>query len=297
MTCLTDGASPIVGSGYTLGKSSTSLYSAGRSQYILNDAAGTIATAFGSTAAKWGCVAVAFKNGSGSVTASPIGVSATSAVNSPSGRGDATASPAGVSSISGEGIAVGSLAYVASPAGVRAMASVGTAIPSFTWNLNFGNAVVGSSALPIVVNTTYFYARFVGYLIPSVTGDYIIGVNASGGSDLYLSGTPIFNALSTKGVYNTDVPNSSMAYTRSGTIALTKGVPYPLVLEWQHGAAATYEMQLLWTPPNGAGIQIIPMTNVIGYNNVPGLLNSSWWNGAVTQTNLTAAWFPMRYFG
>jgi hypothetical protein len=51
---------PSIGAGYTAGLASTTIAS-GLSQYIPNQAAGTIATAFGTSEAHWACVAVSFK--------------------------------------------------------------------------------------------------------------------------------------------------------------------------------------------------------------------------------------------
>jgi hypothetical protein len=55
-----EGAAPSLGSGYTSGIKSSHI-SSGLSQYIANQAAGTIATGFGSIDNYWGCVAIAFK--------------------------------------------------------------------------------------------------------------------------------------------------------------------------------------------------------------------------------------------
>jgi hypothetical protein len=58
-----EGNIPHLGSGYTAGIGTlNSTLSSGYSQYITNQAAGTIATAFGSTEYYWGCVAQAFKS-------------------------------------------------------------------------------------------------------------------------------------------------------------------------------------------------------------------------------------------
>ncbi len=106
-----------------------------------------------------------------------------------------------------------------------------------TPQVNYGNVVSGSNALPFGINTTYFYARLVGYLIPPTTGLYTIGVNSQDGCNLYLGSEPLFvNNLSAS-----QSANSTLAFTQSGTILLTAGVYYPLLLEWQHGSGANYE--------------------------------------------------------
>lgn len=147
--------------------------------------------------------------------------------------------------------------------------------------INYGSVVSGSTALPSGVNPTYSYARWTGYIIPSVTGLYTVGVNSEDGVSLYLAGQPIVANLK-----NAQVANSSAAYTQSSKIQLTKGVPYPVVLEWQHGSAVAFECQLLWTPPGGS-VQLIPSANLsTSQSSVTGNLAGTWWNGT------TGLWFP-----
>jgi PA14 domain len=147
--------------------------------------------------------------------------------------------------------------------------------------INFGNTVSGSSALPAGVNVTNFYARWVGYLIPSVTGVYTIGVNSDDGANLLIGGQPIVSNLSAS-----QPANSTLAYTQSGTINLTAGVYYELILEWQQGGGS-YECQLIWTPPGGS-IQLIPSANLsTASNSITGNLKGAWWNGT------SLFWFPI----
>ncbi len=151
-----------------------------------------------------------------------------------------------------------------------------------TPQVNYGNVVSGSNALPFGINTTYFYARLVGYLIPPTTGLYTIGVNSQDGCNLYLGSEPLFvNKLSAS-----QSANSTLAFTQSGTILLTAGVYYPLLLEWQHGSGANYECQLAWTPPLGS-IQLIPITSLSDMEgSVTGILTGTWWNGTA------GVWYP-----
>jgi hypothetical protein len=145
---------------------------------------------------------------------------------------------------------------------------------SLSNGLDYGNVVSGSHVKPAGVNGTYFYARFTGYIIPPETGQYTIGVNSSDGANLFVAGQPVVLNLKTA-----QSANGTAAYKQSGTILLTAGAYYPIVVEWQHGTGANYELQLLWTPPASA-IDIIPpasLSNVKG--TVTGNIDGIWWNG------------------
>lgn len=139
--------------------------------------------------------------------------------------------------------------------------------------VSIGNVVAGASALPSGVNTKYFYTRFTGYLVPSATGTYTIGLNSADGANLYIGSQPIFTNLGT-----IQTAQSTLAYSQSGTIALTSGTIYPVVIEWAHGGSAGYELDLIWTPPLGS-IEYVPYSCIVdtSFQNEP--LNSSWWNG------------------
>ena len=139
--------------------------------------------------------------------------------------------------------------------------------------VNYGITVAGSAALPAGVNTTYTYARWAGFLVPGVTGQYTIGVNSDDGANLFLGTTPIVSNLAVA-----QSASSTLAYTQSGKIMLTAGVYYPLLLEWQQGGGS-YEIQLAWTPPGGS-IQLIPAANLSTSNtSVTSNLKGTWWNG------------------
>src|ERR1039458_144935 len=141
-------------------------------------------------------------------------------------------------------------------------------------------AGMGASALPAGVNSTYTYARWVGYLIPSTTGVYTIGVNSDDGANVFVSGQPIVVNLA-----GGQTANLSLAYKQSGTINLTKGVYYELVVEWQN-AGGSGLVQLAWTPPGGSS-QLVPSGNLsISSTSITGNLSGAWWNGTALM------WYP-----
>src|ERR1041385_897745 len=147
--------------------------------------------------------------------------------------------------------------------------------------INFGTVVAGSAARPGAVNGTYFYARWTGYIVPTVSGKYTLGVNAADGVNLFIGDTPLINQLGA-----TLTANSSLAYNASAQIELTAGVYYPITLEWQHGSGTAHELQLIWTAPGGS-IQLIPSANLsTSKTSVTGNLSGSWWNGT------SGLWYP-----
>jgi len=140
--------------------------------------------------------------------------------------------------------------------------------------INIGNVVSGSAALPAGVNSSYFYMRWVGYLIPSATGLYTIGVNCADGCNLFIGTQALVANLSASGS-----ANSTLAYTQSGQMMLTAGVYYPITVEWQHGSGTSYELQLAWTAPLGS-IALIPTGNLSSSSTSQnGYLAGNAWNG------------------
>ena len=259
-------ASPTsAGSGYTSGV-------VNGDQYILNQASGTISTNYGSSAALWATAAVAFKTGS--VTVSPSGVGATFGINNPTIAAGATVSPSAVGATFGLGSVFVPQPGTAYPTSVGA--TFGVAITTVGNPINYGNVVSGSANLPGGVNTTYFYVRWQGWLTVDIPGVYDIGLNVADGGDLYIGTQPIVNALGAS-----QSANSTTSFTQSKRIELAANVPYPLVLEWQHGTGADYECQLLWTTPDGV-TEIIPTTNLE--------LTGRAWNGNSSQ------WFPNTWY-
>jgi len=148
--------------------------------------------------------------------------------------------------------------------------------------LDFGNVVAGSTSAPVNVNGTYFYMRATGYLIPSVTGLYTIGVNCADGCSVFIGSQAIVANLT-----GLDTAHATLAYTQSGTIMLTKNVYYPLIIEWQHGSGSPYELQLIWTPPNGGITALVPSANLSdSATSITNVLDVSWWNGT------SGLWYP-----
>jgi PA14 domain len=146
--------------------------------------------------------------------------------------------------------------------------------------VNYGDLVAGSAALPAGVNSTYIYARWTGYLVPSTSGVYTLGLNSDDGANLFVAGQPMVQDLQS----NTSA-STTLAYRVSATMSLTAGTFYPIVLEWQQ-RLSQFEIQLAWTPPGGS-IQLIPSANLSTSNSsVTGKLTADWWNGNSTK------WFP-----
>jgi hypothetical protein len=147
--------------------------------------------------------------------------------------------------------------------------------------INFGNVVAGSAAKPGAVNGAFIYARWVGYLCPTVSGKYTLGTNSDGGVNLFIGDMPIIQVLG-----SSLTANSTTSYNNSGTTELTAGVFYPITLEWQHGSPTNYEIQLLWTPPGGS-VQVIPSANLsTSKASVTGNITGTWWNGTA------GLWYP-----
>ena len=148
-----------------------------------------------------------------------------------------------------------------------------------TQPINYGNLLTGSAPLPAGINPTFFYVRWTGYLVPSITGQHTIGVNCTDGCNLLLAGTYMIANLVGPSTFGSQ-------YSQSVVIELTAGVPYPLILEWQHGADAEYAMQLAWTPPLGSPAVIL-WTNLFDTTlDVASALNAQWWNGT------SGVWYP-----
>lgn len=149
--------------------------------------------------------------------------------------------------------------------------------------INFGNIVAGSAARPGPINPSFFYARWTGYLVPTVTGAYTIGANVADGVNIFIGDTPLINQLG-----SSLTASSSVAYSTSASavIQLTAGVFYPLTVEWQHGTGTSYELQLLWTPPGGS-VQVIPSANLsTAKTSVTSNITGTWWNGTA------GLWYP-----
>ncbi len=182
----------------------------------------------------------------------------------------------------------------ATPTGVQMITALGPTQPGVP--IDYGNGGGGSSApLPPGVNTTYFYARWVGYLTPSVTGVYTVGLNYSDGADFYIGSQGVVQDLTGDQVSTVPDPSTGIPeFVAASKITLTANVAYPVVIEWQHGAGPDYEIQFLWTPPsrtNGppAETQIIPEANIA--------LVGSWWNGQSPEEDPpNGNWYPENWY-
>lgn len=149
-------------------------------------------------------------------------------------------------------------------------------------NINvFGMGGWSGHSVPSGVNTSNIYARWTGYLIPSATGLYTIGVNSGNGANLYVAGKPLVANLAA-----IQSPNATtLTYTQNGQVMLTAGVAYPIVLEYQKGSGSG-GIQLLWRPPGGSTVAIPAGNLSTAVGSVTGNLAASWWNGT------PGLWFP-----
>ena len=123
-------------------------------------------------------------------------------------------------------------------------------------------------------NSTFFYGRWTGYLVPSITGEYTLGTNFDDGATLYIGGQVVgANDLTATGAMA-----ASGSYRTSAQILLTAGVYYPIVIEWQQ-TSGQWGFQLMWTPPKGTA-EIVPSGNLSTSNtSITSTLNLSVWNG------------------
>lgn len=261
-------AAGIAASGYTLGY--TEVYEdpstfLAQTQYILNASEGVINTAFtASSAGYWGCNVAAFVVIT-PASVSPTGVSVTSSV------GKAVASYAGVAITSKVGVALTRASSNVSPLGVVATALVSTTYAGL--GIDYGNIVSGSSGLPPGVNTTNFYVRWDGYLVPSISGLYTIGVNSEDGCNLYLGSTGLIQDIEA-----IQIANPILGYTQSAQIYLEAGTFYHITFEWQHGDSSNYEFQLIWTTPEEI-MELIPTRNMSDtMSSITGVMTGKWWN-------------------
>lgn len=115
--------------------------------------------------------------------------------------------------------------------------------------VNFGNyGLPGMIAPPTGFNeTTAFYARFTGVFVPSVTGLWSLGTNSDDGSSISVNGTYVYQS-----VLNGYTANSISAFNVAGTIQLTAGVAYNIVLEYHENGSGGYACQLLGQAPGAA---------------------------------------------
>lgn len=257
--------------GYTLGINAGHQFNdrgyniVAQTQYILNEAEGSINTTWPITnIPNWCCLAAAF-NVIVSGSASPSGVHITTAVGTPF---------PGFQGVNFR-LSVGNTTTMASSNPVASSVGI-TMATGTTWGglgLNYGNVVVGSSGLPLTVAPSNFYVRWTGYIYPYITGLYTIGVNSEDGCNLTIGTQLLINNINT-----IQEANNMLAYTQSAEISLTAGILYPIVLEWQHGIGPNYECQLIWTDPDGL-TELIPTASLTGSaETITSMLAGNWWN-------------------
>ncbi len=177
--------------------------------------------------------------------------------------------------------------YIRTPAGGAPIVGAGDlgATPNANTTdaaINYGSVIAGGAALPGGVNSTYTYARWTGYLIPSVSGSYQIGCNFSGGCNLFIAQVPAIYMLNANATANPN-PNTFIQYS---SVTLQAGTPYQVVLEWAQGTNPA-ELQLLWLAPGAGSVCLIPAANLsTSWTSTSGNLSGKWWNGT------SGLWYP-----
>ena len=143
---------------------------------------------------------------------------------------------------------------------------------SLNYNIS-GETWAGAVAGPAGVNTTNIYARWTGTFVSPVDGTYTIGVNSDDGANVYVNGTLLVGNLSAG-----QGATSDLAYTQSGTIALTMGTTNTIVVEYQQGGGQA-GIQLLWTPPGASSASLLGWTVVpVNGSGQASITGGSAWN-------------------
>ncbi len=96
-------------------------------------------------------------------------------------------------------------------------------------------------------STDYVYVRWTGYYICPTTGTYTFGVNSDDGANLYVNGAAVFPP----NLSASQPAAADLTYTQSGTVSLTAGDTYEIILEYRNGTGGAL-IQLLTTPPGGS---------------------------------------------
>ena len=143
---------------------------------------------------------------------------------------------------------------------------------SLNYNIS-GETWASAVAGPAGVNTTNIYARWTGTFVSPVDGTYTIGVNSDDGANVYVNGTLLVGNLSAG-----QGATSDLAYTQSGTIALTMGTTNTIVVEYQQGGGQA-GIQLLWTPPGASSASLLGWTVVpVNGSGQASITGGSAWN-------------------
>jgi hypothetical protein len=150
--------------------------------------------------------------------------------------------------------------------------------------IDYGNVVSGSAALPSGINATFGYCRITGFLIPTETGAYALGVNCQDGCSLFIGAQ---ETCLVDNMDSTDVALGTLGFTSAAKLSLTAGQFYPFIIEWQWGASGAYELQLAWVRPGSATIELIPDANLSDVSgSISQRINAAFWNGDSTW------WYP-----
>lgn len=99
----------------------------------------------------------------------------------------------------------------------------------------------------------YVYIRFTGYFVCNQTGTYTFGVNCDDGANLIVNGTAIVSQLAA----TSHGTLTDRTYLYQGTIALTAGDTYSVVVEYRNGVNNA-GIQVLYTPPGGS-VQLLDL--------------------------------------
>lgn len=110
-------------------------------------------------------------------------------------------------------------------------------------NYNWGTTT------PFVGSGNNVTVRWVGYVLPTATGNYTFRTVSDDGSKLYINGNVVVDTWATTG----------LSTGTSGTVSLTANVPYPLILEWQEKTGSA-QVALQWTTPSNASYAVIPIS-------------------------------------
>jgi len=97
------------------------------------------------------------------------------------------------------------------------------------------------------------YARFTTSYVASTTGTYTFGVNSDDGCNVRVGGVQLVSALATG-----HPAGSDRTYTESGTINLTAGTMYQIVVEYHNGPGSG-ALQILFTPPGASSPQLLDL--------------------------------------
>lgn len=114
-----------------------------------------------------------------------------------------------------------------------------------TVDFNWATAVPATG-----INVDGYSVRWTGMVQPETTGVYTFSTNSDDGIRLWIGGTRIISNWT-----------NHAATINTGTITLTAGEKYPIVLEYYENTGGAVA-QLFWTPPGQSTSQIIPQSQL-----------------------------------